>query len=116
MKRGGRSLYDGRAPLWTASSASQRRTRQDFAGYLQDLARTHYPEAEKIVLVIDNLNTHTLDSLYEPFHPREERELAERFEIHRTPTPKHGSLAVYYREYPDQTPACISKMLDFGED
>jgi transposase len=49
----------------------------------------HYPEAEKIVLVVDNLNTHTPAALYEAFDPAEARRLLERLEIHYTP--KHGS-------------------------
>jgi hypothetical protein len=68
---------------------TESRTRQDFACCLRDLACTHYPLAEKIVLVMDNLNTHTLASLYAAFPPSEARRLAERFEIHYTP--KHGS-------------------------
>jgi hypothetical protein len=70
-------------------TVSQSRTRQDFANCLRDLAGTRYPQAEKIVLVMDNLNTHTLASLYAAFPPQEARELAGRFEIHHTP--KHGS-------------------------
>jgi hypothetical protein len=65
------------------------RTRQDFAAYLKDLAGIQYPDAEKIVLVMDNLNTHNLASLYTAFQPQEARNLAEGFEIHYTP--KHGS-------------------------
>jgi len=65
------------------------RTKIDFAHCLQDLSDRHYPFAEKIVLVMDNLNTHTLASLYEAFAPNEARRIAERFEIHYTP--KHGS-------------------------
>jgi hypothetical protein len=68
---------------------TESRTRQDFAACLKDLAWIHYPEAEKIVLVMDNLNTHNLDSLYTAFQPQEARTLAERFEIYYTP--KHGS-------------------------
>jgi hypothetical protein len=68
---------------------TESRTRQDFAACLRDLAFTHYPDAEKIVLVMDNLNTHTLASLYATFPPAEARSLAERFEIHYTP--RHGS-------------------------
>jgi transposase len=49
----------------------------------------HYPEAERIVLVMDNLNTHTPASLYEAFDPEEARRLANKLEIHYTP--KHGS-------------------------
>ena len=65
------------------------RTRQDFAECLKELADTQYPDAEKIVLVMDNLNTHNLASLYATLLPQEARRLAERFEIHYTP--KHGS-------------------------
>lgn len=65
------------------------RTRVDFAHCLYDLSEKYYPHAEKIVLVMDNLNTHSLASLYEAFDPTEARRLAERFEIHYTP--KHAS-------------------------
>ena len=68
---------------------TERRTKQDFAHCLRDLAETHYSDAEKIVLVMDNLNTHSLASLYATFEPVMARRLAERFEIHYTP--KHGS-------------------------
>lgn len=66
-----------------------RRTRCDWAQVVRDLVDTHYPNAEKIVLVLDNLNTHTLGSLYAAFPPEEARRLARRLEIHYTP--KHGS-------------------------
>jgi hypothetical protein len=65
------------------------RTRQDWAALIRELVDVHYPEAEKIILVMDNLNTHTLGSLYETFAPEEARRLAEKLEIHYTP--KHGS-------------------------
>jgi hypothetical protein len=68
---------------------SERRTGHDFAYCLRDLAETHYPGAEKIVLMMDNLNTHTLASLYATFEPETALRLAQRFEIHHTPT--HGS-------------------------
>ena len=61
----------------------------DFAKVLRELSDVHYPDAKKIVLVMDNLNTHKPASLYEAFAPAEARRLAERFEIHYTP--KHGS-------------------------
>ena len=61
------------------------RTRIDFASQLYDLSEKYYPHAEKIILVMDNLNTHSLASLYEVFEPAEARRLAERFEIHYTP-------------------------------
>jgi transposase len=61
----------------------------DFAHVLQELVDDQYPQAEKIVLVMDNLNTHKLASLYEAFAPAEARRLMERLELHYTP--KHGS-------------------------
>lgn len=66
-----------------------RRTAQDYARQLQWLADVHYPDAKKIRLVQDNLNTHRLANLYLVFPPEEARRLAERFELHFTPT--HGS-------------------------
>ncbi len=65
------------------------RTRKDWAESMQEVADVHFPEAEIIVLVLDNLNTHTLASFYEAFEPAEARRLASRFEIHYTP--KQGS-------------------------
>jgi len=70
-------------------AVTERRTREDFAHCLRDLSEQHYPDAEKIILVMDNLNTHSLASLYAAFEPDEARRLCERFEIHYTP--KHGS-------------------------
>jgi len=69
--------------------ATERRTSVDFARFLRRLSDEDYPEAERIVLVLDNLSTHSLASLYEAFSPAEARRLAERFELHFTP--KHGS-------------------------
>ena len=69
--------------------ATEQRTRKDWAELIRELADVHYPAAEQIVLVMDNLNTHTLGSLYEAFPPEEARRLAEKLEIHYTP--KHGS-------------------------
>ena len=68
---------------------SDRRTRIDWAHCIKDLVDVHYPDAEQIVLVQDNLNTHTPASLYEAFPPAEAKRLADKLEIHYTP--KHGS-------------------------
>jgi DDE superfamily endonuclease len=68
---------------------TQRRTAVDYAWRLKWLADEHYPNAKKIRLVQDNLNTHRLANLYLVFPPAEARRLAERFELHYTPT--HGS-------------------------
>jgi len=68
---------------------TDQRTKQDFAELLRGLSDDEYPTAEKIVLVTDNLNTHSPACLYERFEPAEARRLAQRFEWHYTP--EHGS-------------------------
>jgi transposase len=65
------------------------RTRIDFAQFIRDLLDTHYPQAEKVVLISDNLNTHTMAAFYEAFEPAEARRLLQRIEWHYTP--EHGS-------------------------
>jgi hypothetical protein len=69
--------------------ATERKTAVDFARFLRVVSDELYPDAERVVLVCDNLNTHTPAALYEAFEPAEARRLAERFEWHYTP--KHGS-------------------------
>jgi transposase len=66
-----------------------RRTKVDWAHFVRELIEVHYPDAEKIVLVLDNLNTHTPSSFYEAFEPAEAWRLSEKLEVHYTP--KHGS-------------------------
>jgi hypothetical protein len=70
---------------WRRVTVSNRRTRIDWAHYIKDLVDVHYPDAEQIVLVQDNLNTHTPASLYEAFAPAEARRLADKLELHYTP-------------------------------
>jgi transposase len=70
-------------------TVTDRRTKVDFAQVIRELVDEQYPRAERIVLVMDNLNTHKLSSLYEAFAPAEARRLIERLEVHYTP--KHGS-------------------------
>jgi hypothetical protein len=74
---------------WRDVMVSDRRTRIDWAHCIKDLLDVHYPDAERVVLVQDNLNTHTPASLYEAFEPAEAKRLADRLELHHTP--KHGS-------------------------
>jgi DDE superfamily endonuclease len=74
---------------WRAVQVTERRTARDFAEVLRWLVEEVHPEAEKVVLVLDNLNTHKVASLYEAFPPAQARRIAERLEIHHTP--KHGS-------------------------
>lgn len=68
---------------------TKRKTSIDFAHFLKTISDEHYPEVERIVLVCDNLSTHTPAAFYEAFEPAEARRLAQRFEWHYTP--KHGS-------------------------
>lgn len=70
-------------------AVTERRTRIDWACQIRDMLQLRYPDAEKVVLVMDNLNTHSTASLYEAFAPAEALQLAGRLEIHYTP--KHGS-------------------------
>ena len=78
------------APLegWRHVKVTDRHTKIDWAHLIKELVDEHYPN-KKIILVMDNLNTHKLGSLYEAFAPDEARRIAERLEIHYTP--KHGS-------------------------
>jgi hypothetical protein len=68
---------------------TERRTRIDWAEFIKEMLENRYPNAKKVVLVMDNLNTHNMASLYTAFPPEEARRLAERLEVHYTP--KHGS-------------------------
>jgi hypothetical protein len=85
------SLFMLFAPLegWRHVEVKDRRTSKDYAHVLKDLSDVFFAKAEKIVLVQDNLSTHTPAALYEAFEPQEARRLVERFEWHYTP--KHGS-------------------------
>ena len=74
---------------WRQVAVSAQRTRLDFAQCVKDLVDVHYPDAERIVLVMDQLNTHSPASLYAAFSPAEAKRLADKLEIHYTP--KHGS-------------------------
>ena len=74
---------------WRHVNVTDRRTKVDFALEIRELLEVHYPDAECVRLVMDNLNTHAAASLYEAFEPSEARRLVERLEIIHTP--KHGS-------------------------
>lgn len=90
-RNGTANLFMLFAPLegWRHVKVTDRRTAVDYAQVLKDLSDIHFPGAERIVLVQDNLNTHAKSSLYEAFPAAEARRLVERFEWHYTP--KHGS-------------------------
>jgi len=74
---------------WRQVTVTERRTAVEWAHQIRDLVDVHYPQAERIRLVMDNLNTHKVASLYEAFAPAEARRIAQHLEIHHTP--KHGS-------------------------
>ncbi len=70
---------------WRHIAVTDRRTKQDFACQMRDLVDTYFPDAFKIRLVLDNLNTHLASSLYETFEPAEARRILRRIEFHYTP-------------------------------
>lgn len=74
---------------WRKVNVTDRRTAIDWAHQMRELVDVNYPDAERITVVLDNLNTHTLASLYEAFEPAEARRIAEKLEL--VHTPKHGS-------------------------
>jgi DDE superfamily endonuclease len=90
-RNGTSNLFMFFAPLeaWRHLKVTDQRTMIDWAQCMRDLVDVHFPDADRIVLVMDNLNTHKLASLYEAFPPAEARRIAEKLEIHYTP--KHGS-------------------------
>ena len=91
IRNGTASIFLFTEPLngWLYAYAEEHRTREDWARKIEWLLDTQYPSAKKVVLVMDNLNTHTIASLYQTFKPERALELASRLEIHFTP--KHGS-------------------------
>jgi len=92
-----------------------RRTSADFAELLRDLSDVQYPQAHKIVLVMDNLNTHKLSVLYQVFSPQEARRLYERFEVHHTP--KHASwLNIAECELSVLSRQCLDRRIDSQSD
>jgi len=90
-RNGVASLFLACEPLagWRHLAVTDHRRRTDWALFIRALLEERYPAAEKLVLVMDQLNTHSPASLYEAFPPEEAKRLADRLEIHHTP--KHGS-------------------------
>jgi hypothetical protein len=91
VRRGTCSIFIFTEPLkgWRHVDAQHQRTRIDWAGQIKGLLENRYPDAEKVLLLMDNLNTHSIASLYAAFPPAEALALASRLEIHFTL--KHGS-------------------------
>ncbi len=90
-RAGSCNLFAFLAPYlgWRHIKVTERRTKVDFAHCMKELVDVHFPDAEVIRLVMDNLNTHTTGALYQVFEPAEARRIAKKLEIHHTP--KHGS-------------------------
>jgi hypothetical protein len=91
VRNGTANLFMAFEPLlgWRAIAVTERRTAKDFAAVVRWLVEEVHEQAKKVVLVVDNLNTHKASSLYEAFPPEQARRIAERIEWHYTP--KHGS-------------------------
>ena len=92
---------------WRKVSARPRRTKVDWALEMEELLRTRYADVEKVMLVCDNLNTHTRGAFYEAFEAKKAREIVRRIEFHYTP--KHGSwLNIAENELSSMTRQAIS--------
>ena len=91
VRNGTANLFMAFEPLagWRGVRVTDHRRREDWAAFVREMADGRYKDAERLVLVMDQLNTHAPASLYEAFPPEQARRLAERLEIHHTP--KHGS-------------------------
>lgn len=112
QREGAANLFVAFEPLanWRDLRVTRQRTRQDFAAFVTNLVEKRYRDAEKIVLVMDNLNTHSPGSLYELLPADQAKRIADRLEIHYTP--KHGSwlnmaeieFSVVGKRLPDRVP------------
>jgi hypothetical protein len=115
-RRGTCNIFMFCEPLrgWRHVRVTQRRTRVDWAFALQALLDAEYQEAERVVLVMDNLNTHSPASFYEAFAPQEARRLTERLDLHFTP--KHGSwLNIAECELSVLGRQCLARRIDDGQ-
>jgi hypothetical protein len=96
---------------WRRVDAQPQRTKIDWAHQVERLLTVDYPDAETVVLVMDNLNTHGIGSLYQAFEPEQAFTLAQRLEIHHTP--KHGSwLNIAEIELSALTRQCLDRRID----
>ncbi len=108
-RAGTASIFMFSEPLsgWRKVSARPRRTKVDWAFEMEELLSTRYADVEKVILVCDNLNTHTRGAFYEAFEAKKARALVQRIEFHYTP--KHGSwLNIAENELSSMTRQCIS--------
>jgi len=96
---------------WRKVNARKQRKKEDWAQEIRELLETDYPNARKIILVCDNLNTHTIGAFYAAFPPAEASQLLKRLEIHHTP--KHGSwLNIAEIELSALSRQCLDRRLD----
>lgn len=112
-RKGTANIFLFAEPLvgWRWTRVTEHRTRIDWAQAIKLLLDIHYPAARVVRLVMDNLNTHNLGSLYEAFEPTEARRLARRLEIHYTP--KHGSwLNIAEIELQVLSRQCLDRRID----
>lgn len=115
-RRGTANLFMAVEPLAGKRTVqvTERRTKTDWAHFIRFLLTTIYPEVALVVLVMDNLNTHGIGSLYEAFDPETARRLAARLEIHHTP--KHGSwLNMAETELSVLSRQCLDRRIDSQE-
>ena len=113
VRHGTCSIFVWVQPLqgWRHVDAQPQRTRIDWAHQVERLLTIDYPNAEQVILVMDNLNTHNIASLYQAFPPEKAYALAQRLEIHHTP--KHGSwLNVAEIELSALTRQCLDRRID----
>ena len=113
VRHGTCSIFVWVEPLrgWRHVDAQPRRTKIDWARQVERLLTVDYPDAETVVLVMDNLNTHGIGSLYQAFEPAQAFALAQRLEIHHTP--KHGSwLNIAEIELSVLTGQCLDRRID----
>ena len=111
-RRGTADVFLFTEPLgnWRCVDITESRTRVDWAQQMKNLVDEYFPEATMIRVVMDNLNTHTIGSLYEAFPPEEARRIAQKLELHYTP--KHGSwLNVAEIELRVLTVQCLSRRI-----
>ncbi len=112
IRKGTCSIFIFTEPLagWRHVNVRERRTRIDWAHEVKELLDEGYPNVSKIRLVMDNLNTHSVASLYQAFDPETARRLAKRLEIHYTP--KHGSwLNIAEIELSAMTRQCLGRRI-----
>lgn len=117
VRRGVCNIFMANEPLQGKRyvSVTQRKTKRDWAKFIKELADKHYPQAETIYLVMDNLNTHSPSALYEVFTPEEAKRLWDRFRF--VYTPKHGSwLNMAEIELRVLQGQCLSRRIDNMEE